>query len=541
METRREHNLERLASGRLFDLLIIGGGATGCGTALDAASRGLDVALVDSQDFAAGTSGRSTKLIHGGVRYLEAAVKQIDPGQYNLVRDGLRERWRLLRNAPHLCWTIPLITPLYRWHEIPYITSGLKLYDLLAGRRSLGHSQLLSRAETLRRLPALNSDGLKAGVLYYDGQFNDARLAVSLAVTAARHGATVANHLAVTGLLHDGGDVAGAELRDRLTGARMTVQARGVVNATGPFVDEIRAMDDPHAARLLTLSAGMHLVLDRRFAPPGAGLMIPKTDDGRILFVLPWGGHALVGTTDVPAELGEHPQPTAEQIDYLLRHLGRYLKQPVGKQEIKATWAGLRPLLSAGGAASTAKLSRDHLIETSRNRLLTITGGKWTTYRKMAEETVDRAIKLFALAPDKPACQTKDLPIVGSDGYAPDGDRRLATRHGLDDEVARHLHCSYGDRAEQVVTFADDDTPAARLVPGHPLIEAEVRYVVRHEFAVTALDVLARRLSLAVLDTEAARQAADRVIAIMAEELGWDAERRTAETDDVAERLTNAL
>src|SRR6056297_1377368 len=340
----RQENLARLKQNEPFDLLIIGGGATGCGAALDAASRGLKVALVEKNDFSEGTSSRSTKLVHGGVRYLEMAVKKLDRVQYNLVKDGLHERGLLLKNARHLANRLSLVTPLYKWFDVPYIFAGLKFCDILSGKQNIGHSRLLSRKEALRRFPGLKQEGLKAGVLYYDGQFHDARMALSLALTAEQQGAVICNHVAVSGLLKEGGKISGATLTDSLAGDSWTLQARGVINATGPFVDEIRHLDDPSAAKILSASTGIHIILDKRFAPPETGLMIPETDDGRVLFVLPWEGHAIVGTTDEPAEISEHPKPLEGEIDYLLRHVTRYFNLTVAKSDIKAVSSGLRPL-----------------------------------------------------------------------------------------------------------------------------------------------------------------------------------------------------
>jgi len=536
----REQHLQQLKDGSTFDLLVIGGGATGCGVALDAASRGLKVALVEKNDFAEGTSSRSTKLVHGGVRYLEMAVKKLDRVQYNLVKDGLRERYTLLKNAPHLSNRLALVTPLYRWIDIPYVFSGLKLYDILAGKRSVGHSRLLSRKEVLRRFPTVKAEGLKAGVLYYDGQFHDARMALSLALTAEQQGATIINHVGVTGLIKDAEKISGAELTDSLNGETWQLKAKGVINATGPFADQIRKFDNPKAVKILTASTGIHIILDKKFAPPDTGLMIPQTEDGRVLFVLPWEDHALVGTTDEPAEITEHPQPLETEIAYLLRHVTRYFNLQVEKTDIKAVWSGLRPLVSDPKATDTAKLARDHVIEETPNGLLTIAGGKWTTYRKMAEDTVDHALKMFSLSAQMPDCQTEELPILGGANYRKDGNLDLSEKYGFDTEVSAYLHRTYGDHAEQVAKLAETGY-ASRLVENHPVIEAEVLYAVRHELAERAIDVLARRMPLALLDTEATRQAAPRVLELMTKELSWDKKRVEEEKILVNIRLTEAL
>lgn len=536
----RLQNLQQLKDGRIFDLLVIGGGATGCGVALDAANRGLTVALIEKNDFSEGTSSRSTKLVHGGVRYLEMAVKKLDRMQYNLVKDGLRERSVLLNNAPHLSNRLALVTPLYRWIDVPYVFAGLKLYDLLAGKRNIGHSRLLSRKEALRRFPALKAEGLKAGVLYYDGQFHDARMALSLALTAQQYGATIVNHVAVTGLFKDGGKIAGAELTDSLTGETWQLRAKGVINATGPFADRIRRLDNPSAPKILSASSGIHIVLDKRFAPPDTGLMIPKTEDGRVLFVLPWEGHALVGTTDEPAEISEHPRPLESEIAYLLRHVSRYFNLHVEKSDIKAVWSGLRPLVSDPKAADTACLARDHVLEESPSGLLTIAGGKWTTYRKMAEDTVNYALKAYHLAPPRPVCQTEQLPILGGAAYQATGHLELAKEYGFDADVAAYLHRTYGDQAKRVAKLAKEGF-GGRLVENHPVLDAEVIYAARHELAERVIDVLARRTPLALLDTAATRQAVPRVLEIMSNERGWDSKRKEEETLLVEKRLAEAL
>ncbi len=535
----RKENLAELQKDRVFDLLVIGGGATGCGVALDAASRGLSVALVEKDDFAEGTSSRSTKLVHGGVRYLEAAVKKFDRVQYDLVREGLHERGLMLKNARHLSNRLALVTPLYKWLEVPYVFTGLKLYDLLSGRQNIGHSRLLGRREALARFPGLKAEGLKAGVLYYDGQFHDARMALSLALTAAQHGAVVSNHVAVTALLQTEGKLCGAKLADSLGGESWEIKARGVINAAGPFVDAIRKMDDPEAEGILSASRGIHLVLDKRFAPPETGLMIPKTEDGRVLFVLPWEGHALVGTTDAPADVTEHPEALESEIDYLLRHIDRYFNLKAEKKDIKAVWAGLRPLVSDPKSADTAALAREHVIEMSEAGLLTIAGGKWTTYRRMAEDTVDHALEAFGLTAPS-ACRTENLSIIGSEDYREDGDRELVEKYGFDSDVAAYLNRTYGDRAAMVAALAAEGY-GGRLAPGHPVLEAEVVYAARYELADRVIDVLARRMPLALLDTAAAQQAAVRILELMAAELGWDDERCEAERRWTQERLEGGL
>ncbi|MEJ2200313.1 MAG: FAD-dependent oxidoreductase [Desulfuromonadaceae bacterium] len=535
----RAAHVNRLQQQGEFDLLVIGGGATGCGIALDAASRGLDVALVEKNDFAEGTSGRSTKLLHGGVRYLELAVKHLDREQYNLVRDGLRERGLLLHNAPHLTRRLPLLIPLYSWWQLPYIYSGLRFYDFLAGKRGIGRSRLLGRKAVLSRLPGLKAAGLKGGVLYFDGQFNDARTVLALAMTAAEQGAALANHVEVKGLLKERQRIVGAELIDHLSGVSWELRARGVINASGPFSDSVRQLDDPCASPLLQISSGIHLVLPKQFLPVETGMVIPRTDDGRILFVLPWEGHALVGTTDEVAAVCDHPRVTAEEISYLLRHLNKYLDVQVREEDILAAWSGLRPLARAEATENTSRLVRDHFIHLSRSGLLTVSGGKWTTYRRMAEDAVDQAVQSFSLSAHY-GCRTCDLPLSGGGNYLKDGAQVLVGNYGLTPETARHLHCAYGDRAVAVADLAHN-TGNRLLVAGHPYLEAEISYAAHYEAVGRAIDVLARRLPLALLDREAALSVLPRVIELLATELSWTDVRGEEELQLARKRILEGI
>ncbi len=520
----RDAQLQRLQD-ETFDMLVIGGGATGAGVALEAASRSLKTALVERDDFSAGSSSRSTKLVHGGVRYLEQAVKRLDSTQFNLVRDALKERAILLKIAPHLAHPLPILTPLYSWFQIPYMMTGLKMYDALAGRANLKSSRFVGRDEALKRFPMLKKEGLRGAVLYYDGQFDDARMNVSLALTAAEEGAAVGNHLEVTALLKSGKRVSGASVRDTLTGKTWDIWAKTVVNATGPFTDAIRQFDNKDAPPMLTASSGVHIVLDGRFSPPDTGLLIPQTDDGRVLFLLPWLGYTLFGTTDNPATIETNPEPSEDDIDYLLSYLSRYFNVPATKDDILATWSGLRPLVSDPKAADTAKLSRDHVVNTSDSGLITVAGGKWTTYRKMARDTVAEALKVGELQAS--ASGTDTLKLVGAEAFDPDGATALRRQHGLEADVADYLNRAYGDRAVKIAELVE--TRPKRLVKGHPHLEVEVIYSATEEGASTAVDFLARRTRLAFLDQGAALEALPKVIKLMGETLSWAETRKQQE------------
>jgi glycerol-3-phosphate dehydrogenase len=483
-----------------WDVVIVGGGATGAGVAVDAASRGYDVLLVEQHDFGKGTSSRSTKLVHGGVRYLEQ-------GNIALVMEALRERGRLLQNAPHLVRDLPFVVPTYSWWESPFYGLGLKVYDLLAGRYRFGPSRRLSRAEVLRRLPMIRNDGLRGGIVYHDGQFDDARLLVNLLMTAAGHGAAVVNYVRVTGLTRDAdGFVAGVTARDEEGGAEFHAAARVVVNAAGPFCDAVRRLADPAAVPMVAPSQGAHLVFDRSFLPGDSAIMVPHTPDGRVMFAIPWHGHTLVGTTDVAVPAAPlEPTATDQEIDFILDTAGRYLARRPTRADVLSVFAGIRPLVKGRGTANTAALSRDHTIHIDRTGLLTITGGKWTTYRNMAEDAVDQAATLGRL--DERPCGTKDLRIHGHDE---DADRfgPLAV-YGSDAPAIQELQ-----RADPAL--------AARLHPALPTTGAEVVWAARAEMARSVEDVLARRTRALFLNARAALAMAPRVADLLARELGRD-------------------
>ena len=388
---KREELLQQLEAEPLWDMIVIGGGATGLGTAVDAASRGYRTLLLEQSDFAKGTSSRSTKLIHGGVRYLQQ-------GNLSLVLDALRERGLLIRNAPHLVHNLSLVVPLYDWWEGPFYGVGLKLYDLLAGKLGLGPSRLLSPEETLRHIPTVEPNGLRGGVMYHDAQFDDARLAISLALTLADLGGTALNYLRVTSIFREDGLVGGVLAQDQESGREFRIRGKVVINAAGPFIDSVRRMVDPDAMELINPSQGVHLVLDGSFLPGDCAIMVPHTDDGRVLFALPWHGRTIVGTTDTPvAKASLEPRPLPEEIDFLLTHASRYLSRHPAPADVLSVFVGIRPLVRSGGSGDTASLSRDHTLLVDSSGLVTIAGGKWTTYRKMGEDTVTAAAQIDGL------------------------------------------------------------------------------------------------------------------------------------------------
>ncbi|MFV0422531.1 FAD-dependent oxidoreductase [Oleidesulfovibrio sp.] len=536
----RETLLSRLKADKEYDLLVVGGGATGCGVAVDAATRGLDVALVERADYASGTSSKSTKLVHGGVRYLEKAVLKLDKEQFDLVREGLKERGQLLKNAPHLAHPLKLITPVHTVREAGYMYAGLVMYDLLAGKLGLGRSKLVSRKKAQQLFPTLNLDGYKAAVIYYDGQFNDARMAVTLARTANEHGATCLNHVEVTGLVRTQGKVRGAHVRDNLTGEEWTIRAKGVVNATGPMADTLRHMDDPQLPDILKVSSGIHIMLDAKFTPPDLSLMIPSTEDGRVLFMIPWMGHVVFGTTDEPATPDHDPVPAEQDIEYLLKYAAKYLNRPVMRSDVLSVWSGLRPLVFASGKSSTQELARTHVLDVSPAGVLTITGGKWTSYRRMAEDTVDRADSLFGFNLRRP-CVTDTLKVLGSRGFVPGAHTEMAREYGISEELAESLHKTYGDEAAKVVQVARETGLTEPLHPEHAYIGAEVVYQARYEMASRVSDVLVRRLPLGLVNLAHAIEAAPVVAEIMGNELCWEPARCKEETEAATAMLQRWL
>ena len=491
-----------------WDVLVIGGGATGLGTAVEAAARSYRTLVVEQSDFGKGTSSRSTKLVHGGVRYLQQ-------GDLSLVLDALRERGHLIRNAPHLVHDQPFVVPCYKRWERYYYGFGLKLYDWLAGKLGFGRSRLLSREETLRYLPTVNPDGLRGGVLYHDGQFDDSRLAVNLAQTVADLGGTPLNYVRVARLVKQQGRVCGVVVVDEETGQEMEILARVVVNATGVFADAVRRMDDPATPGVLRPSQGIHVVLSRDFLPGDAALMLPHTDDGRVLFAVPWHDRIVLGTTDTPVDtISLEPRPFSEEITFLLEHAGRYLTRTPRPADVLSTFAGLRPLVGAADGDRTASLSRDHWLQVSPSGLVTITGGKWTTYRKMGEDTVDAAARAAGLEP-RPS-PTAHLRLHG-------WLRGAATGTPMD---------VYGSDAPALLQLCDQVARGTEpLHPRLPYRRGEVVWAARHELARTVDDVLARRTRALLLDARAAREAAPDVAALLAAELGHDAQW---EADQVA-------
>jgi glycerol-3-phosphate dehydrogenase len=497
----RPEMLDRLHSHQgEWDIIIVGGGATGVGVAVDAASRGYDALLLEGNDFGKGTSSRSTKLVHGGVRYLEQ-------GNISLVMEALKERGILRRNAPHLVSDLAFVVPNYDWWEAPFYGLGLKIYNILSGKYGFGPSKVLSRDETLERLPTINRDGLRGGVVYYDGQFDDTRLLINMVATAAEQGATLINYCCVTGLTKDSdGFVNGVTARDEESGPEFTATAKVVVNATGPFTDALRKLADPSVKPMIAPSQGVHLVFDRSFLPGDAAIMVPHTSDGRVMFAIPWHDHTLVGTTDTPIpEPTLDPSPKEEEIEFILKTAGQYLHKAPTRSDVLSVFTGIRPLVKAVNSSNTAALSRDHTIHIDESGLLNIAGGKWTTYRNMAEDCVNHAAILGKL-PER-ECFTKQLNI-----------------HGFHPQAQKFGDLSfYGSDAPAIQELMRSEPELAEpLTEALPYVGAEVVWAVRYEMARTVEDVLCRRTRSLFLNAKAAIEAAPKVASLMAHELGYD-------------------
>jgi len=512
----RKKALEAVRENRGFwDLIVIGGGATGLGTAVDAAARGYQTLLLEQHDFSKGTSSRSTKLVHGGVRYLRQ-------GNVSLVLEALHERGLLAQNAPHLVHNQSFIVPIYDWWEGPFYGIGLKVYDKLAGRLGIKPSKGLSREETLEKIPTLEPEGLRGGVLYYDGQFDDSRLAIDLARTVVQHGGTVANYMRVEGLLKTGGMVSGVQVRDLEKDKEIEIHARVVINATGVFADSVVRMDKPEATPMVTPSQGTHLVLGREFLPGDSAIMVPQTTDGRVLFAVPWHDRVVVGTTDVAMEEPSlEPRPLPEEVDFILENAASYMAKDPSRSDVLSAFAGLRPLVTVGDDDETAKMSRDHTVLVSESGLVTVTGGKWTTYRRMAQDVVDQAALVAGLVPHP--CPTENLRI-------------RSWLKNIDRDDSFHVYGSDGPALRKI---ADRDRKLGEFLDSRlPIVGAQVVWAVQHEMARTVEDVLARRTRALLLDARASVDVAPLVAKLMARKLRkgrrWQKEQVEAFTEVAA-------
>ena len=523
----RLKNLSRLEH-EAFDICIIGGGATGLGCALDAALRGLKVVLIERDDFAAATSSKSTKLFHGGVRYLEQAVKKLSMEQFRLVHKALYERKTLIQNAPHLAQPLALLTPCYTWWEGIYYAIGLKIYDWMAGKTNLAPSEWLSKAAALHRVPQLNGNKLRSAVLYYDGQFDDARYALAIAKTADTKGAVLINHVETLGFARNTeGVLTSLKVRETLQDEDYEIKAKLFVNATGPFSDRVRQLANPKAGQRMRVSKGAHVVLPRDLMPGDTAVLIPKTDDGRVIFMIPWQRRLLVGTTDDDCKLTEKEVALEKNdVDYLLKYVNRYFDKEIKPEQIKSGFGGLRPLLQADPTEDVKSVVRDHEVEVDKTSgLISIMGGKWTTYRLMAKDTIDKCEEILRGVVSE--CQTDKQLLVGAEGFVKDDYKRLARKFGIPEYVTRRLNRRYGMEAIQVLMMIwKDPTLRHPIVQGSPILKAEVMYVAVHEMACTLKDMMSRRLGLELTDWEQTLEVMGTVANLLQEALWFSSTER---------------
>jgi glycerol-3-phosphate dehydrogenase len=530
----RAETIKKIA-GNSFDLCVIGGGATGAGCALDAQLRKLKTVLVDAGDFASAASSASTKLVHGGVRYLEQAIKKLSLEEYRMVQRALRERVHMLANAPHLTRTTEFLVPVFSWLETLYYHAGIKMYDKIAGKDNLAPSRMLSREEAIRRIPAIRQEGLRGAVSYSDGQFDDSRYNLALVKSFVEAGGEALNYARVTGFTKmPDGKLFEAKVLDSFAKKEWLLHARCFVNATGPASDAIRLMATPGAFKRMRPSKGVHILFPLENFSNGDALLVPKTEDGRVIFAVPWQGRLLVGTTDAEATPETRMAVLREEAVYLLRQLNPYLERPLRIEQTVSGIAGLRPLVAHGadrhkkdGGAKepgTKELIRDYEVETdAKSGLVSILGGKWTTHRLMAEATIDAVQR--ALTGEISPCKTREHRLAGGEGYTANHWQSLVKEFAVGEETARHLAAKFGTRAKKVLgLIRSDATLGAPLVKSLPPIGAEVVYCVREEMAMTIEDILARRIGLQFLDWQKAIEAAPRVGELLAREFRWSAE-----------------
>jgi glycerol-3-phosphate dehydrogenase len=528
--------------GRTFDVGIIGGGATGAGCALDARLRGLDVVLLDAGDFAGATSSKATKIIHGGVRYLEEAIKELDPKEYHVLVRALRERVLMLDNAPHLTRRLEFLVPCFSWIDVAYLDVGLKLYDWLAGEGRLSPSRFLSREETFKRMPGVKSEGLVGSVAYADGQFDDARYNLALVQSFAEAGGLALNYARVASFERDqNGKLNSAKVTDQLSGEGFAISAKVFVNATGPFSDSIRSMATPGKPERMRLSKGSHIFLPMELFPTQDAMLIPKTDDGRVLFAIPWGGRLLVGTTEQEVGANDELFVTREEIEYMLRHLNKYLERAITANEVVSGFAGARPLVGAEHAQDTKKLARDDVIEVDEGSgLISIMGGKWTTHRAMAEDTVNTVQKKLGIAETEST--TRNHLLYGSAGFSGRYWAELGQKYGLADETAQHLAGKFGTAAERVMQLVRDDAALGEpILKGRAPLRAEIAYTARFEVAMTIEDVLARRIGIQLYSWRDAIECAPVVGEILGRELGWSGEVIATQVQEYAGRIRRLM
>ncbi len=517
----------RAIEGKSFDVCIIGGGATGSGCALDAQLRGLKTVQLEAEDFASGASSASTKMVHGGVRYLQDAIRNFDGKEFLVLKEALRERVHMLQNAPFLTNVRLFLVPCFNSMDVAYFSVGLKLYDWIAGRHNLAPSIFIPREETLRRMPELAPKDLRGAVVYADGQFDDARYNITLVKTFVEAGGEALNYASVLAFEKDSnGRLASAIVEDKIARRSFHIQARCFVNATGPHADKIRTLAKPDSRPRIRWSKGVHIVLPLGVLGSGEALLIPKTEDGRVLFAIPWRGSLLVGTTDEEIHSLDDVHLQANEVEYLLRHLNRYLDKPVTADQILGGFAGVRPLLTSGQAKNTRKLARNHQVELdAHSGLISIMGGKWTTYRAMAQDAINAVQNYLGIPVSE--CPTVNHPLVGSAGFSADYWQTLHKLYALPETTAKRLARRYGTCASDVMELRKKDhLPAGLLSADTVLLRAETLFAIRKEMAISLEDVLVRRLGIGARNWKASLSAVASVADVLAHEFSWPPTRK---------------
>lgn len=517
-----------------YDLIIIGGGATGSGIALDAASRGYKTLLLEQSDFASGTSSKSTKLIHGGVRYLEKAFKQVDKRQYELVSTAIYERYYFFKNARYLCKNLKIITPIKHWLQIPYYYAGLKIYDFIAKKRTLGDTEFLTSKKVFKKFPFVKKD-IVGAISFHDGSFNDSKMVISLLQTAKSFGACVKNYTKAEEFFYKDGKIDAIKVYDKIENRSYMVKSKCVINASGLFVDKLRKRDDQNAKDLVSFSSGTHIIIPKKYLPSKQGILIPKTKDGRVLFILPWQEHCLVGTTDTKTIFTPNPKASVEDISYLKAHLKEYFEIDLKDEEVLSSWCGLRTLLKED--ALSKDTVREHIIDISQTNLVSIASGKWTTYRKMSQECLDFCIE-EELLEKRSSCRSHKIKLTGNENLRKT--KETLNNYKLDEDIKKSLYKSYGTNCLEVLKLAKKHELFERLHPKFPYIKAEIIYCIENEFVKYPIDFLSRRVRVAFLNKNSCLECVDIVCNIMKDYLSWD-EKRYEDEKEVAKKEINEL
>ena len=518
------------------DIVIIGGGCVGSGIALDATLRGYSVILLEKNDFASGASSKSSKLVHGGIRYLEKAIKQMDKAQYDLVKEGIKERSIFLKNASNIAKKLKINIPIYSYLKLIYTYFGLLIYKLMAKNKSLGKNSFVNKVVSILISPNIKQENLKGFLSFYDGSFLDFRMIISLLQTAVSKGAIVKNYCEVNEFLYDvNNKISGVKYFDKIQNKNYEINAKVVINASGANVDNLRLKDDESTNEILALSSGIHIVVSKEFLSSNEGILLPNTSDGRIIFILPYMNYCLIGTSDNKTTYAENPKAQEQEIEYLLKEVNNYFEKHLTKEDILSSWSGIRPLVKSD-KSSTQQMVREHIILKSKNDLISIAGGKWTTYRKMAEDLVSFLIKNKLLEKQK-KCETKRTKLLGNDDIKEL--EKLISFYPISKKTKNSLKTLYGSSCIKVLNLANETDNFELINPNLPYLKAEIEYCIKEEFVEKPIDFLARRVGLCFLDKKLALSCVDVVCEEMGKILFWDEKRVEKEKSESKENINN--